>query len=254
MKSNYIFNKTVQINNSLKQQCNALYNECCTKDKLKHPCCFEDEFDMFSDFPRLYYSTFENKLLGFLSVYIISSDCVEISIFVHPDWRQKQIGQTLLNNFLTDYDIENIEISMSPDNTPGTQFLTHNHFQLASTELLMSVRLSSFMEKNTYKSNFKTVFSSNTFQYMLGTDYIGSCHISSLSDTHVFISDVEISENYRNKGIGYQFMCKVFHELAPYFSSASLHVSKENVPAYKLYKKLGFKEMDSTLIYDLHQD
>lgn len=253
MKSNVLFHKTVQINNTLYQQCDALYHKCCIADKLKHPCCFEDDFEMFPDSPRLYYSTFKNQLSGFLSVYMIDYDHVEISIFVHPDWRGKQIGQTLFDSFLTDYNMANIEISIHPENKSGMNFLTHNHFQLSSTELLMSVLLSSFMEKNTCKSNFKKVFSSNTFRYMLDTQHVGSCQISFLSDSRVFISDVEISNDFRNKGIGYQFMCEVFSELAPFYSSASLHVSKENVPAYRLYQKLGFKEMESTLIYSLHK-
>lgn len=253
MKSNVLFHKTVQINNILRQQCDALYNECCVADKLKHPCCFEDEFDMFPDFPRLYYSTSGNQLSGFLSVYMIDCDHVEISIFVHPKWRQKQIGQTLFDSFLTDYNTKNIEISIHPENKSGIKFLTYNHFQFTSTELLMSLPFSSFIEKNACKSNFKKVFSSNTFKYMLDSQLIGSCHISFLSDSRVFVSDVEISENFRNKGIGYQFMCEVFEELAPFFSTASLHVSKENIPAYKLYQKLGFKEMESTVIYSLHK-
>ena len=252
MKSNYIFNKTVQINDSLKQQCETLYNECCTIDSLKHPCCFEDDFDLFPNSPRLYYVTLENRLLGFLSVYILDDNNVEICTFVHPDDRKKHIGQKLLNLFFDDYDTTNIEVSMAPNNNLGIKFLIQNNFQLSSTELLMSVQLSSFIKKNTYKPSFKKVFSSHTFKYIMDNKYIGSCHISFLSDTHIFISDVEISENYRNKGLGYQFMREVFDNFAPFFTSASLHVSKENIPAYKLYQKLGFKESDSTLIYTLH--
>lgn len=251
MKTDYIYMKTVQINNELQKQCKAIYNNCCNMDKLKHPCCFEDEFDVFTDYPRLYYVSLENRLLGFLSAYIIDSNSVEFCIFIHPDYRNKQLAKRLLKNFLIDYNMPNIEVSVHPENKSGINFLKKYDFCLASTEVLMNVPLNAFIPKNISKPTFRKVFSSNTFKYMIHNECVGSCNISYLSDRHICISDVEIFEKYQNKGLGYQFMEKVLREMSLYFSDVLLHVTKENIAAYKLYKKLGFVENDSTLIYTL---
>lgn len=249
MKTSYIFSKTTQINNGLRQQCDSLYDECCIFDKLNHPCFFEDEFDIFTDSPRLYYVSFQDRLLGFLSTYIIDAYSVEICLFVHPGYRGQKIGSRLLNYFFNDYKIPNIDVSIHPENRQGIDFLRQHHFHLMSTELLMNIALENFIPKNFYIPKLKRDFSSNTFKYMIHDECVGSCSISFLSDTRICISDVEIFEEHRNKGIGYQFMREVLREMSLYFHSAFLHVTKENIPAYNLYKKLGFQEIDSTLVY-----
>ena len=257
MNSNYIFFKTIQISNQLKHQCDTLFYNCCTADNLKHPCCFEDEFDFFPNCPRLYYATLENKLLGFLSVYIIDDNSVEICMFIQPDNRQNHMGRQLLNNFLNDYNIANIEVSLHPDNLLGIHFLEKNNFVLTSTELLMSISLDNFVlqninEKNIFLQKTRTD-SSIQYQCFFDNQCIGSCNISLFSDTYIFISNVEISEQYQGMGLGYEFMLKVLQELTSSFQNALLHVSKENIPAYRLYQKLGFVINESTLIYTLHQ-
>ena len=262
MKSNYIFSKTIQINNQLKHLCDTLFHNCCTADNLKHPCCFEDEFDFFPNSPRLYYATFENQLIGFLSVYIIDENSVEICMFVQPDNRGKHIGRQLLNNFFSDYAGTNIEVSLHPDNQLGIHFLEKNNFVLASTELLMSMSFDLFISQNINVKKFcqnislqKTgTDSSIQYQCFFDNQCIGSCNISLFSDTYIFISNVEISEQHRGMGLGYQFMLKVLQELSSSFHNILLHVSKENLPAYKLYQKLGFEISESTLIYTLYKE
>lgn len=253
MKSNYIFSKTVQLNNTLKLQCDDLYNKCCNNDNLKHSYCLEDEFDIFSEFPRLYYAKSNEQLLGFLSVYIIDSNSVEISIFVHPDSRREHIGQQLLGNFLDDYEISNIEISVHPNNRIGIYFLQKNNFSYVSTELLMHVQLNTFKPLENPGSFELITDNSSQYHYVNKGIEIVSCNISKFNDDFIFISDVETLKEYRGKGYGYQFLQEALFDLSHMYTSALLHVSKENIPAYNLYRKLGFQIKDSTVTYTLHQ-
>lgn len=253
MKSNYIFSKTVQLNHTLKLQCDDLYNKCCNSDNLKHSYCLEDEFDILPEVPRLYYVNSNEQLLGFLSVYIIDSNSVEISIFVHPDRRRKHIGQQLLGNFLDDYKISNIEISVHPDNLIGIDFLKKNNFSYVSTELLMSVQLKTFTAPEN-SSNFELITgNSSQYHYVNKGIEIVSCDISKFNDEYIFISNVETLTKYRGKGYGHQFLQEVLYDLSHMYTGALLHVSKENTPAYNLYRKLGFQINDSTVTYTLHQ-
>lgn len=254
MKSNCIIRKTTKINDSLMEQCNALYQICCDYDALKHPCCFEDEFDVFTDYPRLYYATFKGDLSGFLSTYIIDQNSVEFCIFVHPKFRNKKIATTLFKQFANDYDMENIEASVSPDNQAGICFLKKNYFHSFSTELLMSAQLKNFIPKEYTKLNTIKTSLFNSFKYIIDNECVGLCNISFLSDTHICISDMEIFEKYQNHGLGFQFLHKILQEMSRHFDNVILHVTKENLPAYKLYKKLGFEETDSTLTYILQKN
>lgn len=88
---------------------------------------------------------------------------------------------------------------------------------------------------------------------MIDSECAGLCNISFLSDTHICISDMEIFKKYQNQGFGFQFLYKILQEMSRYFDYAILHVTKENLPAYKLYKKLGFEELDKTVIYTFHK-
>lgn len=253
MNSNYIFSKTVQLNHSLKQQCDNLYNRCRTNDNLQHSYCLEDEFDIFSESPRLYYAKLNEQLLGFLSVYIIDSNSVEISIFVHPDNRREHIGQQLLGNFLDDYEISNIEISVHPNNLIGIDFLKKNNFSYVSTELLMSVQLKTFTAPEN-SNNFELITdNSSQYHYINEGTEIVSCNISKFNDDYVFISNVETLAKYRGKGYGHQFLQEILFDLSHMYTGALLHVSKENTPGYNLYRKLGFQIKDSTVTYALHQ-
>lgn len=252
MKSNYIFSKTVQLNNTLKLQCDDLYNKCCNSDNLKHSYCLEDEFDILPEVPLLYYVNSNKQLLGFLSVYIIDSNSVEISIFVHPDNRREHIGQQLFNNFLDDYEISNIEISVHPNNLIGIDFLKKNNFSYVSTELLMHVQLNTFKPPENSGSFELITDNSSEYYYIHERLEIVYCRISKFNDDFIFISDVETLKEYRGKGYGYQFLQELLYNLSHLYTGALLHVSKENIPAYNLYRKLGFEIKDSSITYTLH--
>lgn len=60
----------------------------------------------------------------------------------------------------------------------------------------------------------------------------------------VFIEEIMIDENYRNKGHGKALINFVFNEYKDKAKRLRLEVTKENSGAIKLYKNLGFKFLD----------
>lgn len=82
---------------------------------------------------------------------------------------------------------------------------------------------------------------------LVGNVYVGNIYLTDIdgvsANYHIFIGD----KNYWGKGVAKQASLQLinygFDKLG--LKSIRLKVQKENVPAYKLYEKLGFKEIDS---------
>ena len=60
----------------------------------------------------------------------------------------------------------------------------------------------------------------------------------------IHIWGVEILEKYRGKGLGYKMLLEILDDKHHYF----LRVQKDNIPAIKLYKKLGFRFYKENII------
>ena len=71
---------------------------------------------------------------------------------------------------------------------------------------------------------------------------------------NVFIEELMVSEEFRNKKIGSQFLEYVFNNYKD-AKRFRLEVTKENTGAIKLYKKLGFENLDYLqMILDKKED
>ena len=64
-------------------------------------------------------------------------------------------------------------------------------------------------------------------------------------------NDIEIDEEYRNNGYGYQLITNVLSQLFTNYDTVHLHVTKENEPAVLLYRKCGFDIQESVEIFEL---
>ena len=59
------------------------------------------------------------------------------------------------------------------------------------------------------------------------------------NQAHLEIYDVLINEQYRNNGLGQQMLCELLNMFG--HEDLQLGVAQSNLPAYHIYKKLGFK-------------
>ena len=78
---------------------------------------------------------------------------------------------------------------------------------------------------------------------------IGSCLVTSILPDCACISEVAIDDNFQNKGYGYKFLAFVFRKISKDYHFVVLHVEKGNIPAYKLYTKMGFVEKETSVTY-----
>ena len=176
------------------------------------------------------------KNVGFISSYIIDSRNVEICVYVLPEYRRKGIATSLFNNFLDDYEEYSIQISIACNNTIGKAFLDDYEFEYASTECKMILNKASF--KSTYQENLLRLISkednsSITYRAILSDSIMDPAWYFHPAPA---IHDVEILEAFRNKGYGYTLLIQAITELFDKYDTIILHVTKENLPAYKLYK------------------
>ncbi len=79
-------------------------------------------------------------------------------------------------------------------------------------------------------------------------EIIGYCFVSKESEKDYAIPIMGVSVNYRGKGLGKLLIQKTLNEIVKATNSLEfvhLSVTKENIPAYPLYEKLGFIEYES---------
>lgn len=241
MNNKISYHSSYILNNELIDECKKIYDICCQRDNTINPFFIDDESEK-SVLPVLYYGAYDGNTAGFISSYIIDSRNVEICVYVLPEYRRKGIATSLFHNFLDDYEEYSIQISIACNNTIAKAFLDDYEFEYASTECKMILNKASF--KSTYQENLLRLISkednsSITYRAILSDSIIGSCRVFP-SGNAAIIHDVEILETFRNKGYGYTLLTQVITELFDKYDTIILHVTKENLPAYNLYKKLGF--------------
>ena len=86
----------------------------------------------------------------------------------------------------------------------------------------------------------------NMMKYLLGMYFLDH----QLVKNECYIEHIAIDPSYRGMGIGSQLILygKEFAKTLPDISNYSLSVAKTNVEAFKLYKRLGFEEMNDKSI------
>lgn len=88
-------------------------------------------------------------------------------------------------------------------------------------------------------------------------EIIGYCFVTKEDETDYSIPIMGVSTKYRGKGIGKFLIQKTLKEIVKVANSVEfvhLSVTKENIPAYPLYKKLGFVEYESQDILQRSED
>lgn len=169
----------------------------------------------------------------------------------------EKIASHLFAMMVCDFSDVSFQLSLPPENDFGKSFANKMGFQYFATECSMTIKKEQFASTQ----NSLSLVSEKSEDGLSpdgsliihgisdGTE-IGSCLISDF-DRIVCIHDVEIYEKYRGKGYGYQLICALLHRVFPKYDSAILHVTKENEPAYRLYKKVGFEVVEELEYYEV---
>ena len=245
------FHKSFQQTECFIASCHKISSACNRFDQQKNPFFIDKEYDSLSGKPWIYYATYDTEIIGFLSVYIIDAYNVEICCFVLPEYRRKKIATNLFSYMVTDYDCQSFQLSIDIGNKIGKAFAIRMGFEYCSTECSMRLDKKNFSE-------FKDVMSLTPEKqndeilirgFFDGTE-IGRSVISVFDNT-VCIHDVEIYEEYRGKGYGYRFIGTLLNHIFAKYDTAILHVTKENAPAYYLYKKVGFHTIQELEYYEI---
>ena len=241
------FEQTEQLKNKIKK----LYNTCTKHYTVKQPFFIDTEYDRSSELPWLYYSTKADAIQGFLSVYPIDNYNVEFCLFVLPKASRQGIGTKLFSMMASDFSDYALQGSLVPDNNIGKAFSQKMGFVLSSTECSMKLLKSDFNFSGTpIPINVEKSGESLIITGLLQGKEIGQVCISDSGST-VCIHDVEIYEQFRRKGYGYQLLGTILTTVFKKYNEAILHITKDNYPAYRLYKKLGFSIVESLDYYEL---
>lgn len=225
-------------------------------------------------FPRFFFYHNSDGLLVHASwISVLSHREWNLFSFTHPSYRRQGYFHDALlqlkNALLPMSTLPDIYMPVSPDNEPANVVLQKIHGNIAYSDYLMeiephtasidalSLTLALVREEFTADDGIHCLFyhlrtrksgisnSGNprkrTRNHAGAIREIGSCLITEAEHGSCFLSHVEIKKRYRNRGFGTLLVAHVLKDLAkkPFFS-VKLHTDSRNVPAIRLYRKLGF--------------
>ena len=243
------FLKITQIEPMLFDRCEEIAKLCNNIDNVDNPCFFEDEIDVLNNRPILYYAVDSAEIVGFLSTYLLSNQELEICGFVLHEYRHQKIFTNLYNKLREDYKNFHFSLSIPSENVMTTGYIRSLGFKYNSTECKMLVNLDNVQSVDSKLIVIEHIDESDySFTAILDDEEIGYCNISIVDDTAI-IHDVLINSGHRHQGLGFIFMTQVLALTQKKVSKAILHVTRENVPAYNLYKKLNFSVIQQLEYY-----
>lgn len=245
------FKKSYNLTQELINSCKEISSICNDFDGLNNPFFIDNEYDDFSKFPWLYYAMADSKIIGFISIYVIDTYNVEICGFVLPEYRRNKIASNLFAMMVMDFEEMSFTLSMSPDNDFGQAFAYKMGFTYCSTECSMQQKKGQHTTfKDTLSLNPKKQDDEIFVRGLIDGKEIGHSTIS-VFDNIVCIHDVEVYEEYRGNGYGYRLIGTLLNHIFEKYDGAILHVTKENEPAYRLYKKVGFEVVEELEYYEI---
>lgn len=256
--NNVIIEKYDIFNATAYDNCIELYNLCKEyNDNIPSPFT-SDDFCFVTDHPFIYIAKYKSQIVGCAMLCMYSDeDEREVCIYVHPKFRREKIATALLDTIYEDYDTTYLISNISPKNDSALSFLAENNFEYDSCECKMSLDLSKitnglYAAANKSNLSIDKSIHGDDICYTLkdGRIELGSLNIFTDASTCV-IHDVLIHEQYRNNGYATYLLEHIIDELKNSYSKIILHVTKENTPAFNLYKKIGFVIDDEVNVYVL---
>ncbi len=228
---------------------------CNSYDNLINPFFYEeDEEYLFSHHGFFYCTDSENNIIGFISLSGISETEFEACGFVLPEFRGQGIFSALLKKVKEEFRSTSVSLLVNPDCTHSVDILHHYNFLHLNTECKMILE---FTDTDIFSSELSLdsqeiapdIWNCTFFNDSVK---IGTCTISIVDNSYCMLGDVEIKKEYRGLGLG----IPLIHCLCNYLKVQGifkiiLHVTKGNVPAYRLYKSTGFTIVSKLDYYQL---
>jgi ribosomal protein S18 acetylase RimI-like enzyme len=245
------YQKSFCKSNSLISVLDEINTRCNEEDHLEHHYFIDEDYHDFSDKPCAYLAKCGEETVGFLCPYEIDRYNIEFCLFVLPEYRRQKIGSQLFFHLVMDYQERSFSTSLLPGNQIGKDFLENIGFTYGCCECSMALLKNSFkpvtpkMELDVHKEEDEIYVTG-----LIGDIEIGSFAFT-VSNTTACIHDVEVKEDLRRKGYGYQMVASALQDIFEKYDTVILHVTKENVPAYHLYKKLNFRVLEELDYYEL---
>lgn len=252
-----------------------LENMAFKEEQLENHAFLSNEINFDKNLECFYMAYDDNKLIGFLTTFIPTSNDAEILAVVHPEYRQKGCFSMLFEaakEILLCAGIKNILLVIETKSKSGLKTLKKfEEYKLEHSEYRMSYEKSDTIPK--YNDLFfsevnyenKKIFSDITLDAFNDLDENDSfidtvieCEnrvgcIAYKNDTPIgvfdynyedrdaFLYGVAIHGDYRGKGFGKQLIGFALEEGLKKRNKVVLDVDSNNPIAFNLYKKCGFK-------------
>lgn len=296
--NNMVFEFISKVNNEIYEKLSDIANRCNEFDNVKNTFFIDDEdckidtnvestegiendnffenYDTLEDnYPKVIIARMAEKIIGFISIYLIDESSAEICGFVLPEYRNNNIGNYLMEKFSNELEYFYISIPVAKDNKTAPNFLRTNGYYPSTTECSMVInteKITDSLRNNNLDNNLMINTQDNIsekdyclnnnitfnkteneneliFEIFKDNNNIGSCHIS-LFESCGCIHNVEISEDFRGNGYGKLLLLYSLNHVKSLCDNIILHVTKQNIPAYNLYKTLGFITTGEVIYYD----
>lgn len=267
-----MINNTNQLNEQQLQDLKVLAQVCKKKDGST-PNLYPHILAQHRAFPAslLYYD--KDQLIAFLSIYFFYDDAVEVSVLVHPEYRQqgiaKQLIQTILplvqyqnyftlifsapkglNSFLvnapylylhSEYYMERNELTPILEYNKALTFRAANFDDIPTLSILDEL---CFPQKHGHlPERFNQLLDNREYEVILAIHnniIIGKAHIRWTEQEGTF-SDIAIHPQQQAKGFGTSLIAYcINHALSKGIHSLNLDVETHNKTALNLYTRLGF--------------
>ncbi len=265
--------KTNTLNSKQINDITTLFSECKAYDNLTASLVLPQPEEVSED--ELFLLCYDNnKLVSFLSVFSADESFVEIYGLTSPAYRKKGLFTKLLYALKADDDfILGRDILYLYDGKSSDCQLAYNRlgFTLSYSEYIMTANapfattensLVKATQTNDYKlikSLYCNIFdidrdfadellndlesSNETSAYIFEKDnkIIGMMLITSRKDNSAYLWNFGLLPEYRGYKLSYAMINSLFSLAQNKFNSINIQVSSGNLPAFRLYKKAGFK-------------
>lgn len=228
----------------------SLTDACKKKESLALSAPSEDGLDYF-----LLYNKENSSLLAFGFLFFPQEDSCECAVFVHPDHRRTGLCSMLLDDilrFTEQYERQKhcqLDFCFLVDeHTPSAMAV----MKALEAEYWYSEHKMVRERKESDPSYTPTVRIAEAepglYTASLQDEIIGTCAILP-SGNELYLYAFQIKEEYQGQGWGKDFLLGMLALLSAKGSVVSLQVSGQNYIARNLYKKAGFRTVESLAYY-----